>query len=55
MDDGPFVNQTWSVGKFFDKEGMFDEYGLQYEVETLFRNFESGKFDTDDAAKAKKE
>ena len=53
MDNGPFVNQTWSVGKFFDKEGMFDEYGLQYEVEALYRKFESGKFDTEDDAKAK--
>ena len=51
MENSPFAKQTWSVGNFFDKEGMFDEYGLQYEVESLYRRFESGKFDTDDKIK----
>jgi len=45
MEDGPFVKKTSSVGKFFDVEGMFDEYGLEHEVEQLYRRFASGKFD----------
>lgn len=53
MPNSPFAEQTWSVGQFFDKEGMFDEYGLHYAVETLYRRFESGKFDVE--GKAKKE
>lgn len=44
-EESPFVSKTWSVGQFFDKEGMFDEFGLEYEVEQLYRRFESGKFD----------
>lgn len=55
MENSPFAQKTWSVGQFFDKEGMFDEYGLQYEVEALYRKFESGKFDTEDGVKAKKD
>eukprot|EP00429_Kryptoperidinium_foliaceum_P038854 CAMPEP_0176162932 /NCGR_PEP_ID=MMETSP0120_2-20121206/83354_1 /TAXON_ID=160619 /ORGANISM="Kryptoperidinium foliaceum, Strain CCMP 1326" /LENGTH=207 /DNA_ID=CAMNT_0017500441 /DNA_START=75 /DNA_END=695 /DNA_ORIENTATION=- len=35
-ENSPSVEQRWSVGKFFDKEGMFDEVGLQLEVEALF-------------------
>jgi signal peptidase complex subunit 2 len=54
METSPFAKQTWSVGQFFDKEGMFDEYGLMYEVEALYRRFEKGKFDTEDD-KIKKE
>ena len=49
LEKSPFVKETWSVGQFFDKEGMFDEYGLHYEVEALYRRFESGKFDTEDS------
>ena len=45
LENSPFVVQTWSVGKFFDAEGMFDEYGLEDEVEQLFRRFEAGKFE----------
>jgi signal peptidase complex subunit 2 len=62
LENSPFVKQTWSVGQFFDKEGMFDEYGLQYEVEATFRRFERGDFDkveedatTNSQKKAKKE
>lgn len=55
MENSPFVSKTWSVGQFFDKEGMFDEYGLQYEVEALYRKFESGKFDKEESNKAKKD
>ena len=45
LDKSPFVKQTWSVGKFFDVDGMFDEYGLADEVVKLFRRFECGNFD----------
>mmetsp|Transcript_220 Transcript_220/g.242 ORF Transcript_220/g.242 Transcript_220/m.242 type:complete len:248 (-) Transcript_220:526-1269(-) len=45
MEDSPFVKKTSSVGKFFDVEGMFDEYGLENEVEQLYKRFTSGKFD----------
>jgi signal peptidase complex subunit 2 len=46
MEPSPFVQQKWSVGKFFDGEGMFDEYGLAEEVVKLYRRFESGNFDS---------
>ena len=38
MDEGksPYTEQKWSVGKFFDKEGFFDEFGLMKEVDKLF-------------------
>mmetsp|Transcript_14607 Transcript_14607/g.21464 ORF Transcript_14607/g.21464 Transcript_14607/m.21464 type:complete len:231 (+) Transcript_14607:131-823(+) len=55
LQDSPFVKKTWSVGQFFDKEGMFDEYGLQYEVEALFRKFANGNFDKADKSGIKKE
>jgi len=45
MEDSPFVKKTSSVGKFFDVEGMFDEYGLENEVEQLYKRFTSGRFD----------
>jgi len=48
LEDSPHVTNTWSVGKFFDVEGMFDEYGLEDEVEQLYRRFAAGKFDTAD-------
>jgi signal peptidase complex subunit 2 len=53
MEKSPFVKQTWSVGKFFDKDGMFDEYGLAEEVVKLFRRFECGNFDSDGSMKVK--
>lgn len=40
-----FVKETWSVGQFFDVEGMFDEFGLMDEVEDLYERFADGKFD----------
>ena len=49
----PFVVGTWSVGRFFDAEGMFDEYGLVQAVEGLYKRFEAGKFDDYDKAMAK--
>jgi signal peptidase complex subunit 2 len=48
LEKSPYVSKTWSVGKFFDVEGMFDEYGLELEVEELYRKFEAGNFDKDD-------
>jgi len=45
MDGSPLVEQKWSVGQFFDKDGMFDEIGLQLEVEALFKRLESGSYD----------
>ena len=44
-EDSPSVEQKWSVGQFFDKEGMFDEVGLQLEVEKLFLRLDKGSYD----------
>jgi len=49
-----FVQQQWSVGQFFDKEGYFDEVGLTMEIEKLFDRFDQGKYDSA-GDKAKKE
>jgi len=54
LEDSPFVKKTSSVGKFFDVEGMFDEYGLENEVEQLYRRFVSGRFDSEETAGVKK-
>merc|ERR1711957_461283 len=54
LEDSPFVTKTSSVGKFFDVEGMFDEYGLENEVEQLYRRFASGRFDPPETASVKK-
>lgn len=48
-----FVKHTWSVGKFFDVEGFFDEEGLMMEVEILYRRFEAGQFDKPDVGNGK--
>jgi signal peptidase complex subunit 2 len=53
-DESPLVEQRWSVGQFFDKEGMFDEIGLQMEVEKLYFRLEQGKYDNKTAAVEKK-
>ena len=50
----PYVEQTWSVGQFFDKEGYFDEVGLTQRVDQLLERFKAGKFD-DEASKSKKD
>lgn len=55
VENSPNVEQRWSVGQFFDKEGMFDEIGLQQEVEALFLRLESGKYDQKGAASKKKD
>jgi signal peptidase complex subunit 2 len=52
-ENSPCVSQTWSIGQFFDKEGMFDEIGLQMEVDKLYRRLENGDYDKDAAAKKK--
>jgi len=56
VEDSVFVKETWSVGKFFDVEGMFDEIGLMNEVEEVYKRFENGNFDKkeEDVATAKK-
>jgi len=55
MADSPNVEQTWSVGQFFDVEGMFDEVGLMQEVEELYKRLEAGNYDNKGADKKKKE
>lgn len=42
--ESPKVEQVWSVGRFFDKEGYFDEVGLNHEIEKLFKRFEEKKY-----------
>jgi len=51
--DTPCVEQRWSVGQFFDTDGMFDEIGLQIEVEKLYRRLEDAKYDAKSAAEKK--
>lgn len=53
LDHSPYVEQKWSVGQFFDKEGMFDEVGLGLEVESLYNRLAQGKYD--DSKKDKKD
>ena len=53
--DTPCVEQKWSVGQFFDTEGMFDEIGLQMEVEKLYRRLEDADYDIKSAAEKKKD
>lgn len=52
--DTPHVEQTWSVGQFFDKQGMFDEIGLQLEVEKLYRRLEDADYDKKKSSSDKK-
>jgi signal peptidase complex subunit 2 len=44
-ENSEFVKATWSVGKFFDVDGFFDEEGMAIEIEELFQRFERGDFD----------
>jgi signal peptidase complex subunit 2 len=53
-ENSPLVEQRWSVGNFFDKEGFFDEIGLQKEVESLYFRLEQGKYDSQTAPAEKK-
>jgi len=45
MPDSPSVEQKWSVGNFFDVDGMFDEVGLVEAVKEVYRRLEAGKYD----------
>jgi signal peptidase complex subunit 2 len=45
VKDPPRVEQAWSVGQFFDKEGYFDEVGLSDEIDKLFERLESKQYD----------
>jgi signal peptidase complex subunit 2 len=45
MSDSPSVEQKWSVGNFFDVDGMFDEVGLVEAVKEVYRRLEAGKYD----------
>uniref|UniRef100_A0A7S2YSC5 Signal peptidase complex subunit 2 n=1 Tax=Entomoneis paludosa TaxID=265537 RepID=A0A7S2YSC5_9STRA len=52
------VKAVWSVGKFFDKEGYFDEVGLANEVSKLYKRLEAEDYngkDDDKTAKKKTE
>jgi len=55
LENPSLVEKEWSVGQFFDKEGMFDEIGLQLEIEALFKRLESGSYDQKGAASKKKD
>lgn len=45
MPDTPQVTQKWSVGNFFDVEGMFDEVGLMQAVQEVYKRLEGGLYD----------
>lgn len=51
MVSPPMVEQVWSIGQFFDKEGYFDEVGLSQEVGKLFQRFEEKKYANADEKK----
>jgi hypothetical protein len=53
-ENSPQVEQRWSVGNFCDKEGFFDEIGLQKEVESLYFRLEQGKYDSQTTLAEKK-
>jgi signal peptidase complex subunit 2 len=55
LENSPSVEQKWSVGQFFDKEGMFDEIGLQIEVDKLYQRLEDGDYDRKSATDKKKD
>jgi signal peptidase complex subunit 2 len=54
QENSPLVEQKWSVGQFFDKEGMFDEIGLMKEVQSLYQRMAQGKYDNKTGAATKK-
>lgn len=54
LPNTPRVKQRWSVGEFFDKEGMFDEIGLQLEVEKLYRRLEDADYEKEKSDSDKK-
>lgn len=48
------VEQTWSVGLFFDKDGYFDEIGLNQEIDKLYQRLVDGKYGKSTASAADK-
>ena len=50
-ESSEFVMETWSVGKFFDVDGYFDEEGLSIEIEELYQRFERGDFEKGETTK----
>lgn len=55
MPNTPSVEQKWSVGQFFDVDGMFDEVGLMEEVKKVFQRLDASKYDNDGSGKKKTE
>lgn len=55
LPNPPRSSQTWSVGKFFDKEGYFHETGIMEETKKVLQTFQAGKYDESDDSKLKKE
>jgi signal peptidase complex subunit 2 len=59
VSNSRFVEHKWSVGNFFDVEGMFDEISFMEEVQKLVKRFEKQDYDKeekkDEQPKAKKE
>lgn len=54
MPASPIVEQTWSVGKFLDVDGMFDEVGLVEAVKEVYQRLEAGNYDATVGAAAEK-
>lgn len=54
MPGTPYVTQQWSVGNFFDVDGMFDEVGLTQAVQAVYDRLEAGRYDSTDSAAASK-
>lgn len=48
------VKAVWSVGKFFDKEGYFDEVGLSNEITKLYKRLETSDYNGKDGDKTTK-
>lgn len=55
MPNSPCVEETWSVGQFFDVDGMFDEVGLGTVVHELYKKLDAGDYTDKGADKKKKE
>eukprot|EP00593_Proboscia_inermis_P001718 CAMPEP_0171294950 /NCGR_PEP_ID=MMETSP0816-20121228/3490_1 /TAXON_ID=420281 /ORGANISM="Proboscia inermis, Strain CCAP1064/1" /LENGTH=229 /DNA_ID=CAMNT_0011767203 /DNA_START=12 /DNA_END=701 /DNA_ORIENTATION=+ len=54
VPDSPYTKETWSVGKLFDVEGMFDEIFFMEEVEAVLKRFGKGQYDQEaDSSKVK--
>ena len=48
------VEETWSVGQFFDGEGYFDEVNFEKAVIDVYKRFEDGKYDNRTITEEKK-